>query len=406
MVTSNPGTARALTEFSELVVRRPEWLPFHIPSIGEDEIAEVVDTLRSGWVTSGPKVQRFEQDFARLLGVPQALAVCSGTAALHLALIGAHLEPGDEVVVPTYTFTATAEVVTYLGGRPVLADVDPVTCNITAETLAKQITPRTRAVMVVHIAGQPCDMDPILEVARAHKLWVVEDAAHALPAHYRGRWVGTLGDAAAFSFYATKNVTTGEGGMLVTSHQEAGDEARMLALHGISRDAWKRYTASGSWYYEVLASGQKYNLSDIHASLGIHQLKRLQQFHRVRQYYAKRYEEGLSRFDALITPSVVAGTQHAWHLYLLRLRPELLRIDRKGFIEELRARNIGTSVHFIPLHLHPYYQQAWGYRTGAFPSAEAAYESCLSLPLYPGMSESDVDDVIEAVSDVVRRYRR
>jgi dTDP-4-amino-4,6-dideoxygalactose transaminase len=386
--------------------RRAEWLPYHLPSIGDEEIAEVVDTLRSGWVTTGVKTMRFEQEFARRFGMANALALSSGTAALHLALRVLGIQPGDDVVVPTYTFTATGEVVTYLGARPVLADVDPVTCNLTAETLARALTPRTRAVMVVHIAGQPCDMDPIMAVARTRGLAVVEDAAHALPAVYRGRWVGTLADAAAFSFYATKNITTGEGGMLVVAEASRADEARVLALHGISRDAWKRYTAAGHWHYEVLASGYKYNLSDINASVGLHQLRKLDRFHRIRRLYAQRYGAAFSDVDALVPPCEVPGTEHAWHLYLLRLRPQVLRVGRDAFIEELKAQNIGTSVHFIPLHLHPYYQQAWGYRTGAFPEAERAFGATMSLPLYPGMSESDVDDVIEAVLDVVRRHRR
>lgn len=385
---------------------RAAWLPYHLPSIGEEEIAEVVDTLRSGWITTGIKTQRFEQDFARILGVPEALALASGTAAMHLALIVNGVQAGDEVVVPTYTFTATAEVVTYLGARPVLADVDPATCNLTAETLERVITPRTRAVMVVHIAGQACDMDPILAVAKKHGLKVIEDAAHAFPARYRERWVGTLGDAAAFSFYATKNITTAEGGMLVMPDVEAHARARVLALHGISRDAWKRYTAAGNWYYEVLASGHKYNLSDLHASLGLQQLRKIDRFHAIRRRYVARYEEGLRDLEAFDLPSEVGGTEHAWHLYLLRLRPGVLAIDRNTFIEELRARNIGTSVHFIPLHLHPYYRETWGYRAGDFPAAETAYEATVSLPLYPAMTEGDVDDVLQATHDIVGRNRR
>jgi len=235
---------------------------------------------------------------------------------------------------------------------------------------------------------------------------VIEDAAHAMPGCYRGRRLGTLVDAGACSFYATKNITTGEGGMLVTSDPEALDEARVLALHGISKDAWKRYSSAGHWYYEVLANGHKYNLSDIHASLGLHQLRKLGAFYETRRRYAARYEAGLGNLEAIITPSEIAGNQHAWHLYMVRLRPDMLRIDRNTFIEELRARNIGTSVHFIPLHLHPYYQQEWGCRPGDFPAAETAYQDTISLPLYPGMSESDTDDVIEAVSDIVRRNRR
>jgi dTDP-4-amino-4,6-dideoxygalactose transaminase len=385
---------------------RADWLPFHLPSIGEEEIAEVVDTLRSGWVTTGAKTQRLERDLAERLGVPSVLALASGTAALHLALRVCGVQPGDHVIVPTYTFTATAEVVTYLGARPLLADVDPITCNLTAETLDRALTGRTRAVMPVHIAGLPCDMDPILALARGRGLAVVEDAAHALPASYKGRRVGTIGDATAFSFYATKNLTTGEGGALTLADPARMDEARILALHGISRDAWKRYSAAGTWRYEVLDGGYKYNLSDLAASLGIHQLRKLDGFHARRGELVRRYGAGLRDLPAVRVPTELPGTEHAWHLYMLRVRPEVLTIGRDQFIEELRARNVGTSVHFIPLHLHPYYQRTWGYRQGDFPGAEAAFANAISLPLYPAMRDTDVDDVLEAIWDVARRYRR
>ena len=385
---------------------RTDWLPFHLPSIGEEEIAEVVDTLRSGWVTTGAKTQRLERDLAERLGVPSVLALASGTAALHIALRVCGVQPGDDVIVPTYTFTATAEAVTYLGARPVLADVDSVTCNLTAELLDRALTPRTRAVMPVHIAGLPCDMDPIMALARARRLAVVEDAAHALPASYKGQKIGSIGDATAFSFYATKNLTTGEGGALTVAEPSRMDEARILALHGISRDAWKRYSAAGTWRYEVMESGYKYNLSDLASSLGIHQLQKLDAFHARRLALVGRYHEGFRELAAVQVPAEQYGSEHAWHLYMLRLRPDALSIGRDQFIEELRARNIGTSVHFIPLHLHPYYQRAWGYRPGDFPGAEAAFANTVSLPLYPAMRESDVDDVLEAVWDVARRYTR
>ena len=383
------------------------WLPYHRPSIGEEEIAEVIDTLRSGWITTGAKASRFEQQLAALLGVPEALAVSSGTAALHLALRVLDVRAGDDVIVPAYTFTATAEAVTYLGARPVLADVDPVTCNLRGEDVERARTPRTRAVMPVHIAGLPCDMEPILEVARTWRLAVVEDAAHALPARDRGRWVGTIGDAAAFSFYATKNITTAEGGMLVVRDADLAEQARILALHGISRDAWRRYAAAGHWRYEILANGYKYNLPDLAASLGLAQLRKLAGFHARRCRLAARYDRGLAHLDAVERPPLAPRDGvHAWHLYMIRLRAGVLRIDRDGFIDELRARNVGTSVHFIPLHLHPYYQQAWGYRPGQFPGAEAAWSRIVSLPLYPAMSDGDVEDVVTAVADVVRRHRR
>ncbi len=307
--------------------------------------------------------------------------------------------------MPTYTFTATAEVVTYLGARPVLADVDPVTCNLRAEDVAAVLTPKTRAIMPVHMAGLPCEMAPLRELADGD-FAIVEDAAHAFPAREGRRAVGLLGDAAAFSFYATKSITTGGGGMLVLGDDAAVEQARILALHGISRDAWLRYTAAGTWRYDVLANGHKYNLTDVAASLGLSQLKKARAFHARRQRLAARYSRAFRTLDAIVTPPTRPGVEHAWHLYMIRLRREALRIGRDEFIEELRARNIGTSVHFIPLHLHPYYQQTWGYRPGAFPNAEAIFGGVLSLPLYPAMSNDDADDVIAAVTDVCRRHRR
>jgi len=385
---------------------RDEWLPFHRPSLDARDIEGVVETLRSGWLTTGPVTRRFEQKFARAIGARDALALSSGTAALHLALRVLGVQPGDDVIVPTYTFTATAEVVTYLGARPVLADVDPVTGNLRAEDVAAVLTPTARAVVPVHLAGLPCEMAPLRELAEGADIRILEDAAHAFPASEGRKPVGTLGDAAAFSFYATKNITTGEGGMLVLQDPAAAEQARILALHGISRDAWLRYTASGSWRYQILASGYKYNLTDIASSLVLSQLAKARAFHARRRLLAARYGRALRGLDAIETPPTRAGTEHAWHLYVIRVLPEVLRIDRDAVIEELRARNIGTSVHFIPLHLHPYYQQVWGYRPGAFPHAEALFEQAISLPLYPAMSVGDVDDVVAALTDIVKRHRR
>jgi dTDP-4-amino-4,6-dideoxygalactose transaminase len=386
---------------------RSTWLPYHQPSIDEDDVAAVVDTLRSGWLTTGEHAHGFEREFARRLGVRDALAVSSGTAALHLALCVLGVGPGDDVIVPTYTFTATAEAVVYVGARPVLADVDPVTANLRAEDVERARTPRTRAVMPVHFAGLPCAMAPLRALARRHDLRVVEDAAHALPAADDGRSVGALGDAAAFSFYATKNVTSGEGGMLVVDDVSAAARARMLALHGISRDAWKRYTAAGTWRYEILESGYKYNLSDLAASLGRSQLRKLDAFHARRSALAARYDRALASLDAVIVPpGAPPGGVHARHLYPIRLRPEMLRVDRDAVIEELRARNIGTSVHFIPLHLHPFYRTAFGYRQGQFPGAEAAWATAISLPLYPSMTDADVDAVVAALTEIVQVHRR
>ena len=339
--------------------QRETFLPFAVPHITDAEIDEVVDTLRSGWITTGPKTKRFERAFAEYVGAPHALAVNSATAAMHLALEALGLQPGDEVIVPVYTFTATAEVVLYFRARPVFVDVDPRTCNLDPQELEKHITSRTRAIMVVHIAGLPAEMDEILAIARAHSLPVIEDAAHAFPAKYRGRTIGTISDMTAFSFYATKTLSTGEGGMLTTANPDYAERVAMMTLHGISRDAWKRYSAEGSWYYEVLQAGFKYNMTDIAASLGLHQLARSEELLARRRSIAQRYTDAFSQLPELEVPPNPTHIEHAWHLYMLRLRLECLSIERGEFIQKLAQANIGTSVHFIPLHLHPFYRKTF-----------------------------------------------
>lgn len=385
---------------------RTTFLPFALPHITQAEIDEVVDTLRSGWLTTGPKTRRFERDFAECVGVPYAVAVNSATAAMHLALDAIGLQPGDEVIVPVYTFTATAEVVVYFRACPVFVDVDPVTCNLDPSQIEKHITPRTRAIMVVHIAGLPAEMDAIQAIAKAHGLPVIEDAAHAFPARYRGRMIGTIGDLTAFSFYATKTLSTGEGGMLTTASPEYAERAAMMALHGISRDAWKRYSAEGSWYYEVLRPGYKYNMTDIAAAIGLHQLARSDWLLEQRRAIASRYTEAFSRWPELEPPPNPAYVEHAWHLYMLRLRLERLAITREAFIQELTKANIGSSVHFIPLHLHPFYRNTYQLAAEDFPAALHAYRRVVSLPIYPGMTDEDVEDVIATVEQVIRMYRK
>ena len=385
---------------------RSEFLPFAVPHITQAEIDEVVDTLRSGWLTTGPKTKRFEREFARKVDAPYAVAVNSATAAMHLALDAIGLQPGDEVIVPVYTFTASAEVVVYFRARPVLVDVDPVTCNLDPAQLERSITQRTRAIIVVHIAGLPADMDSILSVARAHHLPVIEDAAHAFPSKYRGRVVGSMSDLTAFSFYATKTLATGEGGMLTTANAQYAERASMMSLHGISRDAWKRYSAEGSWYYEVIRAGYKYNMTDIAAALGLQQLARCDWLLGRRQTIAKRYTEAFSQWPELEPPPDPAHVEHAWHLYMLRLHLERLTITRDAFIQELARANIGASVHFIPLHLHPFYRETYRLRPGDFPRALDAYQRVISLPIYPGMSDSDVEDVITAVGSIVEAYKK
>ena len=397
-------TPRAAGEGVERV--RAQFLPFSEPLLGEEEIDSVVGCLRSGWLTSGVRTQEFERDFAAYLGARHALAVNSCTAALHLGLEAVGVGVGDEVITSPMTFAATAAVIEHLGARPVLADCDPVSLNLDPARIVERITPRTRAIVPVHFAGQPCDMGPILEIARAHRIAVVEDAAHALPARYDGKLVGTLGDITCFSFYATKTVTTGEGGMVVTDRDDHADRMRMMRLHGMSRDAWKRYTQDGSWSYEILAAGFKYNLTDIAASIGIEQLKRSEAFHARRLAIARAYTQALAGVRGLQTPVVADECGHAWHLYVLRVVPEELRIDRDEFIRRLQGMNIGVSVHFIPLHLHPFYRDKYGYVPEDFPNAYAAFRRILSLPLYPKMTDGDVNDVIRAVRSLAETFSR
>ena len=385
---------------------RTTFLQFALPHITQAEIDEVVDTLRSGWLTTGPKTKRFESKFAENIGVPHALAVNSATAAMHLALDVIGLQPDDEVIVPVYTFTATAEVVVYFRARPVFVDVDSITCNIDPTQLEKLITPRTRAIMVVHLAGLPAEMDAILAIARAYNLPVIEDAAHAFPAKYRGRMIGSISDMTAFSFYATKTLTTGEGGMLTTTNPNYAERIAMMALHGINRDAWKRYGAEGSWYYEVLQAGYKYNMSDLAAAIGLHQLARSEWLLERRRVIAQRYTEAFSQLPEVATPPNPTHVEHAWHLYILRLRLEYLTITRDAFILALKQAQIGTSVHFIPLHLHPYYRDTYHLAANDFPSALYAYQRTISLPIYPGMTDEDVEDVIVAVQQIIEENRK
>ena len=382
-----------------------KFLPFHVPLIEEDDIRAVCEVMESGWITTGPKTVEFEQKFARFVGARHAVTVSSGTAALHVALEAMGLREGDEVVVPTLTFAATAEAVIYCGARPVLVDSEPDTFNLNPVQVERAITPRTRAIIPVHFAGHPCDLTRILKIARDHGLKVIEDAAHALSARYRGRMVGTFGDATCFSFYATKNITTGEGGITTTEHDEWADRMRIMRLHGISKDAWKRYSAEGTWRYEILAPGFKYNMTDMQAAMGISQLAKCQAMWARRNALAQRYTEALGVLDAFEVPTAHTDVQHAWHLYVLRVCPGVLRIHRDTLIEELRKRGIGVSVHFIPLHLHPYYREKWGYRPGDFPVAEDYFDRCISLPLYPAMTDDDQTRVIQALTEIADIHR-
>jgi dTDP-4-amino-4,6-dideoxygalactose transaminase len=387
------------------LVARATFLPFSPPSLGPEEIDEVADTLRSPWITTGPKTRRFEQEFANHIGARSALALNSCTAALHTALLCRGIGPGAEVITTPLTFTATVNVIEHVGATPVFADVTPDTMNLDPRCVAAAITPRTRAIIPVHYAGHPAELDDLRAIADTHGLTLVEDAAHALPAAYKGRPIGAGPNPVAFSFYATKNLTTAEGGML-TGDAEFLERARMYSLHGMSRDAWKRYDRHGSWRYDVIVPGFKYNMTDVQAAIGLWQLRKLWGFHRRRCQVAQAYNRAFGNVDALEIPVHHPHTIHAWHLYVLRLRPELLRIDRDRFIEELTTRNIGTSVHFIPVHMHRYYRDRYGYEPDTFPVARASYERMISLPLHPGLTDEDVTDVIQAVLDVVDAHRR
>ncbi len=374
----------------------------------------MLEALRSGWITTGPKAKRFEQEFAAYVGARNALAVAHCTGALHLALFAIGIEPGDEIITTPFTFTATAEVMGYLGARPVFVDIEAPTLNIDPERIEAALTSgkyrKVKAIMPVHFAGQACDMDRIMRIARRYNLKVIEDAAHAVDSARimdgRGMTkIGTIGDLTCFSFYATKNITSAEGGMITTEDDELAHRIAVASLHGMDRDAWKRYDASGSWFYEIHEMGFKYNLSDVHAAIGLAQLRRSGELTERRRAIATRYNEAFDDNPALEIPQTEPGVEHAWHLYVLRLRAERLRIERNRFVEMLRERGIGTSVHCIPLNTMDYYQTRYGYRTGEFPVSEDVYSRCLSLPIYPMMSDDDVEYVIENVLGLAWEYR-
>jgi dTDP-4-amino-4,6-dideoxygalactose transaminase len=380
---------------------------FSPPSIGPDEIGEVVDTLESDWITTGPKVARFEQEFRRVVGAPAALALNSCTAGLHLSLVALGIKPGDEVITSTLTFTSTVNVIEHVGARPVLVDVESDTLNLDPGAVECSLTQRTKAIIAVHFAGHPANLDALAPLAKKHNLAIVEDAAHALPAAFRGRRVGSSANLTSFSFYATKNLTTGEGGML-TGEPELVDRARILSLHGMSRNAWNRYGTEGTWFYDVVAPGFKCNMTDIQAALGLAQLARLDDMQRRRAEIFARYNAVFAGIAGLEIPTKRNDVEHAWHLYVLRLADGRLRGGRDEMIAALKARGICTSVHFIPVHLHTYYRQKYGYQPDDFPVALDSYQRMLSLPLSPALSDEDVSRVIDAVTSIAspRSLRR
>ena len=385
---------------------RQEFLPFAKPSVGEDEIAEVVETLKSGWLTVGPRTKRFEEMVAGYVGVTRAAALSSCTAGLHLGMVVLGVGEGDEVILPALNFVAGPNCAIHLGATPVLVDVDPSTLNVTPEIVADAITEYTKLIVPVHFGGRPVDIDGIMEVARSRGIPVLGDAAHALGSDYGGRKVGSVADATSFSFYVTKGITTGEGGCLTSPNPDLVDRVGVLSLHGMSSGAWNRYSAHGSWFYEVHEPGYKYNMNDIQAAIGVHQMERVDEFRDRRAKIAELFHRGLRTEEAISVPASCDSGRHAWHLYPIRLRSEALKIDRDSFIRSLRDEGIGTSVHFIPVHYHGYYSKRLGYKRGSFPVTETFFEHAVSLPIYPSMSDGDANDVVEAVTKLLDYYKR
>lgn len=385
-------------------MNNPTFLPFALPDIGDEEIDEVVSSLRSGWITTGRKAKQFEDAFANFLGCEvEAIAVNSATAGLHLALEAIGVGVGDEVITTTHTFTATAEVVRYLGADPVFVDICPGTLCIDIDAIERVITPSTKAIIPVHFAGKSAEMDRLIQLASSRGIRVIEDAAHALPTTFKGKLVGTFkSDVTVFSFYANKTITTGEGGMLVTRHHDIADRAKKMRLHGISRDAFDRFVANKpSWHYEVVAPGFKYNLTDIAASLGIHQLKKAERFQKRREEIALYYNERLKELPLVLPPMPLDGDLHSWHLYVIQLNHDL-PISRDCFIKLLYDNGIGCSVHYIPLHLHPYWRDTYNLTPEMFPVSQRIYEQSVSLPIYSKMSNNDVKRVMDCVENLLR----
>lgn len=383
-----------------------DYLFFHKPFISDEEVNEIVDTVRSGWLSMGPKTIRFEDAFNEYIGSKRSVAVSSWTAAGHLSLEAFGLKAGDEVIVPTMTFPATAEIVCYFNAKPVIVDVDKDTLNISLSEIEKAITPKTKAIIPVHYSGQPCDMDEILELARHHNLKVIEDAAHSLPATYKGRKIGTISDVTCFSFYATKTLSTGEGGMICTNDEGIAERCAIMRLHGINRDAWKRYSEAGSWYYEVVAPGYKYNFTDLQASLGLPQLKKVDMMWESRIGIANKYTKALSGNPYIELHTIKNDRETSWHLYPIQLQLEKLTINRAQFIDELKNRGIGAGVHFMPVHQHLYYSQTFDYDDKNFPVASKAFPRLVSLPIYPGMKDEHVDRVINILTDLLQKYQK
>lgn len=383
-----------------------DFLYFHKPFISEDEVNEIVDTVRSGWLSMGPKTIRFEQEFNEYIGADKSVAVSSWTAAGHLTLEAFGIERGDEVIVPTMTFPATAEIVCYFGAKPVIIDVEEDTLNISLTEIEKAITSKTKAIIPVHYGGQPCDMDEIQELANKYNLRVLEDAAHSLPAYYKGKKIGSISEVTCFSFYATKTLSTGEGGMICTNNPEIAERTAIMRLHGINRDAWKRYSESGSWYYEVVAPGYKYNFTDLQASLGLPQLKKVDLMWESRKSIARRYTEAFKDFELITLHTIKSDRESSWHLYPIRLNLEMLTRNRAQIIDELKKYNVGAGVHFMPVHQHLYYQKTFNLDDRSFPVSSSAFPRLMSLPIYPGMTDESVEKVINALIEILNKFKK
>lgn len=387
-------------------MKREKFLPYAMPLIDEDDINEVVETLKSGWVAKGPRTLAFEKQFAEYVGAKHAIAMNSATAALHIALIAGGVKEGDEVITTSMTFAATVNTIVHVSAVPVFVDIDPETGCIDADKIEEKITSKTKAIVPVHYTGHACDMDKIRFIADKYNLFVSEDAAHAVETYYKGDLIGKKGDCACFSFYATKNICTGEGGMLTTNRDDIAEKARIMSLHGMSKAAWNRYGKGGSWRYDIEYPGYKYNMFDIQAALSKTQMKKLDYMQKRREEIAEAYNEAFKNLDGVKIPVVRDYTTHSWHLYVLRLELNKLNIDRDEFINLMSEFNIGTSVHFIPVHLMSYYEENYGCRRGDLPLTESYFETIVSLPLYPKMTNDDVNDVIDAVTMIINENHK
>ncbi|WP_346877779.1 MULTISPECIES: DegT/DnrJ/EryC1/StrS aminotransferase family protein [unclassified Clostridium] len=389
-----------------MVRKRETFLPYSVPLIDDDDINEVVETLKSGWVAKGPRTIEFEKRFAEYTGAKYAIAMNSATAALHIALIAGGVKPGDEVITTPITFAATANTIIHVGAKPVFVDIDPNTFCIDANKIEEKITDKTKAIVPVHYTGHACNMDKIRAIAEKYDLFVSEDAAHAIDTYYKGDLIGKKGDCASFSFYATKNICTGEGGMLTTNREDIAEKARIISTHGMSKAAWNRYGKGGTWRYDIEYPGHKYNMFDIQAALAKTQMNKLDFMQDRRKEIVKKYEEAFSNLDGIKLPPEAEYTTHSWHLYVIRLELDKLTIDRDEFIELMAEANIGTSVHFIPVHLMSYYRETYGYKEGDLPIAENYFDTIVSLPLYPKMTDEDVQDVINVVTDIIKENHK